>query len=140
MFLTVTIVGFVKERRASWAQRFYDLAPLLLRPILGPDRDHQLFLCARSAPIGFLVGNICRSWLYAVIAFAAFAPLILIMDFIGIADAAVDPGDHRDAGSKLVAFIQAYILTCVYLIDALCIRNSPTPVEFSLQPNSNRKE
>lgn len=122
VFLTVTIVGIVRN-----GTHFLDLfwvksAPLALRPILAVIELISYFVRPISHSIR-LAGNMMAG--HAVIkVFAAFAPLVLFSTFVGapvtvlsiLAIVAVY------ALEILVAFIQAYvftILTCVYLKDAL---------------------
>ena len=121
VFLTVTIVGFVKNGAGFLGLFWVSSAPLALRPILALIEIISYFVRPVSHSIR-LAGNMMAG--HAVIkVFAAFAPLILISG-IGIA---VTPLSILAISAMygleiLVAFIQAYvftILTCVYLKDAL---------------------
>lgn len=122
VFVTVTVVGFVKHG-ASFLQLFWiSAAPLPLRPILAVIEVLSYFVRPVSHSIR-LMGNMMAG--HAVMkVFAAFAPLIVISTGIGLA---VTPLSILAivaiyALETLVAFIQAYvftILTCVYLRDAL---------------------
>lgn len=121
VFLTVTIVGFVKNGAGFLSLFWVSSAPLALRPILALIEVISYFVRPVSHSIR-LAGNMMAG--HAVIkVFAAFAPLILA-SAIGIA---VTPLSILAITAMygleiLVAFIQAYvftILTCVYLRDAL---------------------
>ncbi|MFZ5749790.1 MAG: F0F1 ATP synthase subunit A [Pseudomonadota bacterium] len=121
VFLTVTIVGFVKNGADFLSLFWVTSAPLALRPILALIEVISYFVRPVSHSIR-LAGNMMAG--HAVIkVFAAFAPLILA-SAIGIA---VTPLSILAITAMygleiLVAFIQAYvftILTCVYLRDAL---------------------
>ncbi|MDF2141461.1 F0F1 ATP synthase subunit A [Paenirhodobacter sp. CAU 1674] len=121
VFLTVTIVGFVKNGAGFLGLFWVSSAPLALRPVLALIEVISYFVRPVSHSIR-LAGNMMAG--HAVIkVFAAFAPLIL-MSGIGIA---VTPLSIVAITAMygleiLVAFIQAYvftILTCVYLKDAL---------------------
>ena len=121
VFLTVTIVGFVKNGVGFLGLFWVTSAPLPLRPILALIEIISYFVRPVSHSIR-LAGNMMAG--HAVIkVFAAFAPLIL-MSTIGLA---VTPLSILAITAMygleiLVAFIQAYvftILTCVYLKDAL---------------------
>ncbi len=122
VFLTVTIVGFVKHG-AHFLELFWvSSAPLALRPVLAPIEVISYFVRPVSHSIR-LAGNMMAG--HAVIkVFAAFAPLVLISTGVGLA---VTPLSIVAIVAMygleiLVAFIQAYvftILTCVYLKDAL---------------------
>lgn len=121
VFLTVTILGFVKNGAAFLGLFWVSSAPLALRPVLALIEVISYFVRPVSHSIR-LAGNMMAG--HAVIkVFAAFAPLILISG-IGIA---VTPLSVLAISAMygleiLVAFIQAYvftILTCVYLKDAL---------------------
>ncbi|MDD8023030.1 MAG: F0F1 ATP synthase subunit A [Paracoccaceae bacterium] len=121
VFLTVTIVGFVKNGVGFLGLFWVSSAPLALRPVLALIELISYFVRPVSHSIR-LAGNMMAG--HAVIkVFAAFAPLIL-MSGIGIA---VTPLSIVAITAMygleiLVAFIQAYvftILTCVYLKDAL---------------------
>jgi len=121
VFLTVTIVGFVKNGASFLGLFWVSSAPLALRPVLALIEVISYFVRPVSHSIR-LAGNMMAG--HAVIkVFAAFAPLIL-MSGIGIV---VTPLSIIAITAMygleiLVAFIQAYvftILTCVYLKDAL---------------------
>lgn len=121
VFLTVTIVGFVKNGVHFLSLFWVSSAPLALRPVLALIEVISYFVRPVSHSIR-LAGNMMAG--HAVIkVFAAFAPLIL-MSTIGIA---VTPLSILAITAMygleiLVAFIQAYvftILTVVYLKDAL---------------------
>jgi len=121
VFLTVTIVGFVKNGAGFLGLFWVSSAPLALRPVLAIIEVISYFVRPVSHSIR-LAGNMMAG--HAVIeVFAGFAPLIL-MSAIGIA---VTPLSIVAITAMygleiLVAFIQAYvftILTCVYLKDAL---------------------
>jgi F-type H+-transporting ATPase subunit a len=114
VFLTVTILGFVKHG-ASFLELFWvKSAPLALRPILAIIELISYFVRPVSHSIR-LAGNLMAG--HAVIkVFAGFAISALIAPLSILAITAVYGLE------VLVAFIQAYvftILTCVYLKDAL---------------------
>lgn len=121
VFLTVTIVGFVKNG-AHFLELFWvKSAPLALRPILALIEVISYFVRPVSHSIR-LAGNMMAG--HAVIkVFAAFAPLILISGIgIAVTPLSILAIVAMYALEILVAFIQAYvftILTCVYLRDAL---------------------
>ena len=121
VFLTVTILGFVKNGLGFLSVFWISSAPLVLRPILALIEVISYFVRPVSHSIR-LAGNMMAG--HAVIkVFAAFAPMVLI-GWIGVV---VTPLSILAitaiyALEILVAFIQAYvfaILTCVYLKDAL---------------------
>ncbi len=121
VFLTVTIVGFVKNGASFLGLFWVSSAPLALRPVLALIEVISYFVRPVSHSIR-LAGNMMAG--HAVIkVFAAFAPLVLISG-VGLA---VTPLSILAITAMygleiLVAFIQAYvftILTCVYLKDAL---------------------
>jgi F-type H+-transporting ATPase subunit a len=121
VFLTVTIVGFVKNGASFLSLFWVSSAPLPLRPVLAVIEIISYFVRPVSHSIR-LAGNMMAG--HAVIkVFAAFAPLILISG-IGVL---VTPLSILAIVAMygleiLVSFIQAYvftILTCVYLRDAL---------------------
>lgn len=114
VFITVTVVGFVKNGAAFLGLFWVSSAPLPLRPILAVIEVISYFVRPVSHSIR-LAGNLMAG--HAVIkVFAGFAAI-----------AAVSPlailGVTAMYGLEiLVSFIQAYvftILTCVYLKDAL---------------------
>ncbi|MBC7164851.1 MAG: F0F1 ATP synthase subunit A [Roseovarius sp.] len=122
VFLTVTIVGFVRHGVGFLGLFWVSAAPLPLRPVLALIEVISYFVRPVSHSVR-LAGNMMAG--HAVMkVFAAFAPMIVLSTGIGLlvtplsvlAIAAVY------ALELLVAFIQAYvftILTCVYLKDAL---------------------
>ncbi|WEF23507.1 F0F1 ATP synthase subunit A [Paracoccus sp. S3-43] len=114
VFLTVTIIGFVKN-----GAHFLDLfwvrsAPLAIRPVLAVIEVISYFVRPVSHSIR-LAGNMIAG--HAVIkVFAGFAAIAAVAPISIIAVVGMY------AFEILVAFIQAYvftILTCVYLKDAL---------------------
>lgn len=114
VFLTVTIVGFVKNG-AHFLELFWvKSAPLVLRPILAVIELISYFVRPVSHSIR-LAGNMMAG--HAVMkVFAGFAAIALISPVSVLAVTAMYGLE------VLVAFIQAYvftILTCVYLKDAL---------------------
>lgn len=121
VFVTVTVVGFVKNG-ASFLELFWvKSAPLALRPILAIIEVISYFVRPVSHSIR-LAGNMMAG--HAVIkVFAAFAPLVL-MSGIGfvVTPLSILAITAMYGLEILVAFIQAYvftILTVVYLKDAL---------------------
>jgi F-type H+-transporting ATPase subunit a len=121
VFLSVTILGFVKHGFGFLGVFWITSAPLPLRPILAIIEVISYFVRPVSHSIR-LMGNMMAG--HAVMkVFAAFAPLIL-MSGIGIVvtPASIIAISAIYALEVLVAFIQAYvftILTCIYLRDAL---------------------
>ncbi|KEO53854.1 F0F1 ATP synthase subunit A [Thioclava indica] len=121
VFVTVTVVGFVKHGAGFLGLFWVASAPLALRPILAVIEVISYFVRPVSHSIR-LAGNMMAG--HAVMkVFAAFAPLIL---FSGVGIAVTPLSIVAIAAmyglEVLVAFIQAYvftILTCVYLKDAL---------------------
>ena len=121
VFVTVTVVGFVKHGAGFLGLFWVASAPLALRPILALIEVISYFVRPVSHSIR-LAGNMMAG--HAVMkVFAAFAPLIL---FSGVGIAVTPLSIVAIAAmyglEVLVAFIQAYvftILTCVYLKDAL---------------------
>ncbi len=122
VFLTVTILGFVKNGAGFLGVFWISSAPLVLRPILALIEVISYFVRPVSHSIR-LAGNMMAG--HAVIkVFAAFAPLVLISTGIGlvVTPLSIIAITAIYALEMLVAFIQAYvfaILTCVYLKDAL---------------------
>jgi len=121
VFLTVTIVGFVKHGVGFLGLFWVSSAPLALRPILALIEVISYFVRPVSHSIR-LAGNMMAG--HAVIkVFAAFAPLILISGIgIAVTPLSIIAITAMYGLEILVAFIQAYvftILTCVYLKDAL---------------------
>ncbi len=115
VFVTVTVVGFVKNGAGFLGLFWVSSAPLALRPILAIIELISYFVRPVSHSIR-LGGNIMAG--HAVLkVFAGFAGALGLFSFLPIfAITAVY------ALEVLVAFIQAYvftILTCVYLKDAL---------------------
>jgi F-type H+-transporting ATPase subunit a len=115
VFLTVTVIGFVKNGTKFLSLFWISSAPLILRPILAIIEIISYFVRPISHSIR-LAGNMMAG--HAVIkVFAGFAgalgvgavaPIVAIMAVYGL--------------ELLVTVIQAYvftILTCVYLKDAL---------------------
>ncbi|KIC35046.1 F0F1 ATP synthase subunit A [Leisingera sp. ANG-M7] len=115
VFVTVTVVGFVKNGVGFLGLFWVSSAPLALRPILAIIELISYFVRPVSHSIR-LAGNVMAG--HAVLkVFAGFAAALGMFSFLPIfAITAVY------ALEVLVAFIQAYvftILTCVYLKDAL---------------------
>ena len=115
VFLTVTILGFVKNGAGFLSLFWVSSAPLPLRPILAIIELISYFVRPVSHSIR-LAGNVMAG--HAVLkVFAGFAGAM------GLASVAPILGIVAIYGLEvLVAFIQAYvftILTCVYLKDAL---------------------
>ncbi|MGB0661217.1 MAG: F0F1 ATP synthase subunit A [Mangrovicoccus sp.] len=114
VFLTVTVIGFVKHG-ASFLELFWvTSAPLPLRPVLALIEVISYFVRPVSHSIR-LAGNMMAG--HAVMkVFAGFAAIAVISPLSVVAITAMYGLE------LLVAFIQAYvftILTCVYLKDAL---------------------
>ncbi len=121
VFLTVTIVGFVKNGVGFLGLFWVASAPLALRPILALIEVISYFVRPVSHSVR-LAGNMMAG--HAVVkVFAAFAPLVLISGIgVAVTPLAILAIVAMYALELLVAFIQAYvftILTCVYLRDAL---------------------
>jgi len=114
VFLTVTVVGFVKNGAKFLGLFWVSSAPLPLRPILAIIELISYFVRPVSHSIR-LAGNVMAG--HAVIkVFAGFAAIAVISPVSVVAITAMYGLEI------LVAFIQAYvftILTCVYLKDAL---------------------
>ncbi len=114
VFITVTVIGFVKNGAGFLSLFWISSAPLVLRPILALIEVISYFVRPVSHSIR-LAGNMMAG--HAVIkVFAAFAAVVAIAPLSIIAITAIY------ALEVLVSFIQAYvfaILTCVYLKDAL---------------------
>ena len=114
VFLTVTIVGFVKNGAGFLGLFWVSSAPLALRPVLAIIELISYFVRPVSHSIR-LAGNVMAG--HAVIkVFAGFAAVAAIAPVSVVAITAMYGLEI------LVAFIQAYvftILTCVYLKDAL---------------------
>ena len=121
VFVSVTVIGFVKHGAGFLGLFWVSSAPLALRPILAVIEVISYFVRPVSHSIR-LMGNMMAG--HAVIkVFAAFAPLILISGIgVLVTPLSVLAISTIYALEILVAFIQAYvftILTCVYLKDAL---------------------
>ena len=114
VFITVTVVGFVKNGAEFLKLFWVESAPLALRPILAVIELISYFVRPVSHSIR-LAGNIMAG--HAVLkVFAGFAAIAAIAPLSILAIVAIYGLE------VLVAFIQAYvftILTCVYLKDAL---------------------
>ncbi|MZR12382.1 F0F1 ATP synthase subunit A [Maritimibacter sp. DP07] len=114
VFLTVTIVGFVKNGAGFLGLFWVKSAPLPLRPVLAIIELISYFVRPVSHSIR-LGGNIMAG--HAVIkVFAGFAAIAAISPFAVLSITAIYGLE------VLVAGVQAYvftILTCVYLKDAL---------------------
>lgn len=114
VFLTVTILGFVKNGTKFLGLFWVSSAPMALRPVLAIIEIISYFVRPVSHSIR-LAGNVMAG--HAVIkVFAGFAAIAVVSP-IAIAGIAA-----MYALEILVSFIQAYvftILTCVYLKDAL---------------------
>lgn len=114
VFLTVTVLGFVKHGAGFLSLFWISAAPLPLRPVLALIEIISYFVRPISHSIR-LAGNMMAG--HAVIkVFAGFAAVTLIAPVSVLAITAIY------ALEVLVSFIQAYvfaILTCVYLKDAL---------------------
>ncbi|SNR65687.1 F0F1 ATP synthase subunit A [Puniceibacterium sediminis] len=114
VFLTVTILGFIKNGTAFLGLFWVSSAPLALRPVLAVIELISYFVRPVSHSIR-LAGNVMAG--HAVIkVFAGFAALAAISPLSIVAISAMYGLE------VMVAFIQAYvftILTCVYLKDAL---------------------
>jgi F-type H+-transporting ATPase subunit a len=114
VFLTVTILGFVKNGTKFLGLFWVASAPLALRPVLAIIEVISYFVRPVSHSIR-LAGNVMAG--HAVIkVFAGFAAIAVVspVAILGIT--------AMYALEILVSFIQAYvftILTCVYLKDAL---------------------
>ena len=121
VFLTVTILGFVKNGAGFLSLFWISSAPLAIRPILAIIELISYFARPVSHSIR-LAGNMMAG--HAVIkVFAAFAPLVLISGIGWLVTPLSILAIAAMYGLEiLVSFIQAYvftILTCVYLKDAL---------------------
>lgn len=121
VFLSVTIIGFVKHGAGFLNVFWISAAPLPLRPVLALIEVISYFVRPISHSIR-LMGNMMAG--HAVVkVFAAFAPLILFSGIgVVVTPLSILAITAIFALETLVAFIQAYvfaILTCVYLKDAL---------------------
>ncbi|MEM1074086.1 MAG: F0F1 ATP synthase subunit A [Pseudomonadota bacterium] len=114
VFLTVTVLGFVKNGSAFLSLFWVSSAPLPLRPVLAIIEVISYFVRPVSHSIR-LAGNVMAG--HAVIkVFAGFAALTAVSPVAVLGITAMYGLE------VLVSFIQAYvftILTCVYLKDAL---------------------
>ncbi|MDW4497310.1 F0F1 ATP synthase subunit A [Sulfitobacter sp. D35] len=114
VFLTVTVLGFVKNGTEFLGLFWVTSAPLALRPVLAIIELISYFVRPVSHSIR-LAGNVMAG--HAVIkVFAGFAAIAVISPVSILAITAMYGLE------VLVSFIQAYvftILTCVYLKDAL---------------------
>ncbi|WP_375229057.1 F0F1 ATP synthase subunit A [Roseobacter sp. S98] len=114
VFITVTIVGFVKNGAGFLSLFWVSSAPLALRPVLAIIELISYFVRPVSHSIR-LAGNVMAG--HAVIkVFAGFAALTAVSPVAVLGITAMYGLE------VLVSFIQAYvftILTCVYLKDAL---------------------
>jgi F-type H+-transporting ATPase subunit a len=114
VFITVTLIGFIKNGPSFLSLFWMSDAPALLRPIIAIIEVISYFVRPVSHSIR-LAGNIMAG--HAVIkVFAGFAAIALISPVSVLAITAIYGLE------VLVAGIQAYvftILTCVYLKDAL---------------------
>lgn len=115
VFISVTVIGFVKHGLGFLGLFWISSAPLLLRPVLAVIELMSYFVRPISHSIR-LAGNMMAG--HAMIkVFAAFAGVMGLGSFVPIIAISAVYGLEL-----LVAFIQAYvftILTCVYLKDAL---------------------
>ena len=113
VFITVTVIGFVKNGASFLSLFWVSAAPLALRPVLAVIEVISYFVRPLSHSIR-LAGNMMAG--HAVLkVFATFAGIAAIAPFSILAVVAVYGLE------VLVSFIQAYvftILTCVYLKDA----------------------
>ena len=114
VFLTVTVLGFVKNGAGFLSLFWVSSAPLALRPILAVIEIISYFVRPVSHSIR-LAGNVMAG--HAVIkVFAGFAAITAVSPVAVLGITAMYGLE------VLVSFIQAYvftILTCVYLKDAL---------------------
>ena len=114
VFLTVTVIGFMKNGAGFLGLFWVKSAPLVLRPVLAVIEVISYFVRPVSHSIR-LAGNMMAG--HAVMkVFAGFAAIALISPLSVLAITAIYGLE------VLVAGIQAYvftILTCVYLKDAL---------------------
>lgn len=121
VFITVTVVGFVKNGIGFLSLFWVSSAPLALRPVLALIEVISYFVRPVSHSIR-LAGNMMAG--HAVIkVFAAFAPLVLISGVgYAVTPLSIVAIVAMYGLEILVSAIQAYvftILTCVYLRDAL---------------------
>jgi len=115
VFLTVTVVGFVRKGPAFLAMFWVSSAPLALRPVLAVIEVISYLVRPLSHSVR-LGGNLLAG--HAVIkVFAGFAGAMGVASFVPVLAIAAMYGLE-----VLVAAVQAYvftILTCVYLRDAV---------------------
>ena len=115
VFVTVTVVGFVRKGPAFLAMFWVTSAPLALRPILALIEVISYFVRPLSHSVR-LGGNLLAG--HAVIkVFAGFAGAMGVASFVPVLAIAAMYGLE-----VLVSAVQAYvftILTCVYLRDAV---------------------
>lgn len=115
VFLTITVIGFVRKGAGFLAMFWVSSAPLLLRPLLALIELISYFVRPLSHSIR-LGGNLLAG--HAVIkVFAGFAGAMGVASVVPIAAITAMFGLEL-----LVAAVQAYvftILTCVYMRDAL---------------------
>ena len=122
VFVSVTVIGFVKHGAGFLGLFWISAAPLPLRPVLALIEVISYFVRPVSHSIR-LAGNMMAG--HAVMkVFAAFAPMIVLSTGLGliVTPLSILAISAIYALEILVAFIQAYvftILTCVYLKDAL---------------------
>ncbi|PTV96059.1 ATP synthase F0 subcomplex A subunit [Rhodobacter aestuarii] len=121
VFISVTVLGFMKNGAGFLGLFWVSSAPLALRPLLAVIEVISYFVRPVSHSIR-LAGNMMAG--HAVMeVFAAFAPLILVSAIgVAVTPLSVLAIVAMYALEMLVAFVQAYvftILTCVYLKDAL---------------------
>ena len=121
VFLTVTVIGFVRNGMGFLGLFWVTSAPLPLRPMLALIEVISYFVRPVSHSVR-LAGNMMAG--HAVMkVFAGFAPLILLSGVgIVVTPLSILAITAVYGLEVLVAFIQAYvftILTCVYLRDAL---------------------
>lgn len=120
VFLTVVVIGFVKNGAGFLGLFWVESAPLALRPILAVIEVISFFVRPLSHSIR-LAGNMMAG--HAVL--KVFAGLLGSLVYAGLAPLAILPMGMMLALTGLellVACVQAYIfaiLTCIYLNDAL---------------------
>lgn len=120
VFLSVIIIGFIKNGAGFLKLFWVDSAPLALRPILAVIELISFFVRPLSHSIR-LAGNMMAG--HAVL--KVFAGLLGLLVFSGMGPLAILPMGLMVAITGLellVACVQAYIfaiLTCIYLNDAL---------------------
>ena len=115
VFLTVTVLGFVKKGIGFLGMFWVSSAPLLLRPVLALIEIISYFVRPLSHSLR-LGGNIMAGHILIKV-FAGFAGALGVASFVPILSITAIYGLEL-----LVAVVQAYvftILTCVYLRDAV---------------------